>query len=89
VSKATKPAKPSVTRHLAVKEVVVKGSPSTPARITASRGGSPASPVEKAAREGVGIHLNGDVVEADDADALRIARVVAEHRKGLMDRLAK
>jgi hypothetical protein len=29
------------------------------------------------------------VVEADDADALRIARVVAEHRKGLMDRLAK
>ena len=26
---------------------------------------------------------------ADDMDVLRIARAVAEHRKGLMDRLAK
>lgn len=45
--------------------------------------------VEQAIAEGVTTQKQNGVTVAADTDVLRIARAVAEHRKGLMDRLAK
>lgn len=47
------------------------------------------TPVQEAVVEGVTTHTENGVTLASDADALRVARAIAEHRKGLMDRLAK
>lgn len=45
-------------------------------------------PIEQAAQD-LTTHAQDDgTLIADDADVLRIARAIVEHRKGLMDRLA-
>lgn len=66
------------------KVVPVTSSPAPPT--TTPR--APTSPVRQAASD-LRLVAAEDVLVAEDATALRVARAVVQHRQGLMDRLAK